>query len=81
MKDETTTMILNVRRNVDSEKYPSPRWDPIWDYISTFLLTFNIIIIIIIIIAHFAHWISNGTSLSTPGSLVTTSLLKLLGPS
>ena len=27
VKDETTTMILNVRRNVDSEKYPSPRWD------------------------------------------------------
>ena len=25
MKDETTTMILNVRRNVASEKYPSPR--------------------------------------------------------
>ena len=26
--DETTTMtILNIRRNVDSEKNPSPRWD------------------------------------------------------
>ena len=27
VNDETTTMILNVRRNEDSQKNPSPRWD------------------------------------------------------